>query len=97
MRENSTETLYQESLKWTRRAVEYLKDLANLQEDYEDLLQKHNKALKALNDIRSIFRECHDCCVEPPAMKFKCPECREIMMSRAKEVLKNYENIGSLD
>ena len=42
-------------------------------------------------EINKILSACNNCSVEPPAMKFKCPECKEKMIADIKALFKPNE------
>jgi len=45
------------------------------------------KYKQVLEKIKEIIVECNNCCVEPPAMKFKCPECKEEMIKKIQSIV----------
>lgn len=51
-------------------------------------LHKENKKLRlTLDAINNIVKSCETCNVEPPAMRFKCSECQENMITSIKETI----------
>lgn len=95
-KEDVTEYYRKESLKWAKRATECIKEMADLQESYERLLrrlyepeQQEQTPNKILTDIKRIVEDCKECCVEPPAMKFKCPKCKESMINNIRVLLES--------
>ena len=72
--------------------LNYIKDeeeeVNRLNQLYQDEHCDNLELRKALEEIREIVTECKNCCIEPPAMRFKCPDCKEKMREKIEQVTK---------